>query len=196
MDRTKLRMLHLNCQSINNDSKIIEIENLLRKHKIHIFSLNETFLKPKCEFDIEGFNIYRSDRTNKKGGGAAIGVIKGLVGKPISLEQYQLADNAIGYEITLKNDEKLQIFSIYSSPGSPLNKDLFDHIFLSFKNVVVLGDLNACSKLWFCKSENKKGAELEAVLAKFSLHSLNRHKPTFKRSKNVLDLSICSDSII
>ena len=76
MNKVSLKILHLNTQSLIPDTKKIQIDSLIAKHKPCIISFNETFLKPNLNLEIEGFNIVRSDRTNQRGGGALLGIQK------------------------------------------------------------------------------------------------------------------------
>ncbi|RNA04297.1 RNA-directed DNA polymerase from mobile element jockey-like, partial [Brachionus plicatilis] len=79
-----------------------------------------------------------------------------------------------GFEIQMNNGENLGIFSIYSSPR----------------------DLNAKSTKWSCKNNNSKGMSLENLIEKHNLFILNSNIPTYTSSGNILDLTICSSSMV
>lgn len=96
---------------------------------------------------------------------------------------------------TLKNNEKLNIFSFYFSPTTRINPDVFEFINNNFKNNVLLGDVNAKNTMWHCPKNDPKGEILENLLNEHNLHILNSDGVTYERGKSVLDLSICSNSV-
>ena len=71
-----INVLHLNIRSLR--PKLIELKLCLEEHKIDIFCLNETWLKPEnnIEKHFKTYNIYRNDRLHSRGGGVLIGVKK------------------------------------------------------------------------------------------------------------------------
>ncbi|CAF1019683.1 unnamed protein product, partial [Brachionus calyciflorus] len=50
--------------------------------------------------------------------------------------------------------------------------------------------------MWYCKESNKKGEILEKIIEKFNLFIVNNSSPTYKKSGNILDLSICSSNSV
>ena len=148
-----LTFLHLNIQSITqtkaNYLKSPQLESLISKYIPDIISLNETFLKPKNNFSIEGYNIFRTDRTNTKGGGSALCIKNNIKGSEILMNIDILNDNVTGFLLE-SVDKKIAIFSIYSPPKSKLNPKLFEYIKSNFDHFIILGDLNAKNKSWFC----------------------------------------------
>lgn len=152
-------------------------------------------MKPKNTLEITNFTIFRSDRLNRKGGGAAICIKNSLVGSVIDITKHLIHENGIGFELELKNNNKLAIFSFYISPCTRLNLELFEHLTKKFKNFIIIGDFNAKNSMWHCQSTDPKGEVLENFISEFNLHVLNCPKNTFNRGKSVLDLSICSNYI-
>ncbi|RNA11529.1 AP-like endonuclease reverse transcriptase, partial [Brachionus plicatilis] len=195
MMNNKLKILHLNAQSIVNESKKILLQNLIESTDPDVISINETFLKPKKPLNLLNYNVYRSDRLFRKGGGAAICIKKTLSGNPIDLSNILTHENGIGYELDLKNNKKLAIFSIFCSPCTRINPEIFDHIKNKHINSVIIGDLNAKNSMWHCKSTDPKGEVLENILSELNMHVLNSSKRTYNRGKSVLNLYICSNSI-
>ena len=90
---------------------------------------------------------------------------------------------------------KIAIFSIFITPQEKLNKIFFDFIIKNYKHFIILGDLNAKIKLWHCKTTNPKGILLEQILIYDILFVLNNKTSTFQRSKSIIDLTICSNSL-
>ena len=192
-------MLHLNIQSIrntkNNKSKIIEFESLVKNINPHLISLNETFLKTKDNFDLENFQIIRSDRQHGKGGGSALCIGSNIKGKEIPLHHLLKKDDASGFLMEASESGQIAVFSIYNPPNELINLDLWNFIIKNYKNFIIMGDLNAKSNLWHNKSENKNGKDLEQLILQNNLFVLNCPSPTFKRGNSTIDLTICSNSL-
>ncbi|CAF0704716.1 unnamed protein product [Brachionus calyciflorus] len=192
MNKTKtnfLKFIHINSQSINNQNKRSQVEELITRHEADFVSINETFLSPKNILEFNNYNFIRSDRKDKRGGGVALGIKKSIKGEKIILNEFK---EAAGFLTTLKNEEPLAIFSIYVSPKDRLDENLFDFIQKNYKNFLILGDLNSKSRSWYCKQSNENGKKLENIIDKYNFIVLNNQTPTYRRSQNVLDLSICS----
>ena len=191
----KISLLHLNIQSVNSPEKLLQLDNLIINQKPDFISLNETFLKPHSKFDIEGYQIIRCDREIRKGGGTTLCFKNNLIGNEIILNDILLKEYVSGFLLN-SDSSKIAIFSIYSPPSiDTLNIRLFNYIINNFKKFIILGDLNALSKSWFCKTENAKGRQLNDLINEHSLVIMNNKTPTFRKSKNVLDLTICSKNI-
>ena len=140
MNKVSLKILHLNTQSIIPDTKKIQIDSLISKHKPCIISFNETFLKPNLNFEMEGFNLVRADRTNQRGGGVLLGIQNNIIGEPIPINHLLKDDYAAGFLIKATNNMNIAVFTIYSPPLIPMNKDLFNFIVSNFKYFIITGD--------------------------------------------------------
>ncbi len=120
----KLIIFHLNIRSTKADTKQIQLRNLINKHNLDIISLNETFLKPSNTLTVDGYNIIRSDRQSRTGGGAALCIKSNLTCRELYIDNLIGDDNACGIQIE-SNHQSLAIFTINSPPKVTLNKDLF-----------------------------------------------------------------------
>lgn len=69
-----LKILHWNAQGITNLSTAKQLELLLHQHNIDIVMLNETFCKAHHKLYLNGYTIYRNDRSDAPRGGVAIAV--------------------------------------------------------------------------------------------------------------------------
>ena len=111
-----MNFLHINTQSIApskiNTPKSAQLETLIGKINPDIISINETFLKPKNQFLIDGYQILRNDRVGKKGGGCALCIKNSIPGTSIPMTIKLLQDNALGFEFETLNKTKLAIFTI------------------------------------------------------------------------------------
>ena len=190
-----LTILHLNIHSIVTNEKKIQLNHLINQHSPELISLNETFLKPhKHSLEIDGYLVLRHDRSIRLGGGTALCIRANIKGKPIIFDESIKNEYVVGFLAKTAYGE-IAIFSLYIAPSNePLNTNLLAFI-CKFPKFILTGDLNAKSKLWHCPSDNKRGLELEIVAAKYNLHILNNKKPTFNKSKSIIDLSICSNSM-
>ena len=159
-----------------------------------MISINETFLKPQYDLQINDYTIYRHDRLTHRGGGTALGIKNNIMGKQINFNNTILKEYAVGF-LAKTNQGEIAIISLYIAPSNDnLNIKLFEFL-AKFKKLIIVGDLNAKSKLWYCLNDNKRGLELESVISKLNLSILNNRKPTFTKSNSILDLSICSRSM-
>ncbi|RMZ97363.1 AP-like endonuclease reverse transcriptase [Brachionus plicatilis] len=191
-----LKILHLNIQSINSETKIIQLTNLAKIYKTDIISLNETFLDPNKQLIIPCFNIFCSDRIGRRGGGSAICIRNNIFASQINLTNLLSSENAVGIELQIGQNNNISIFSIYSSPSTKLNETLLNHISLNYKNYIRAGDLNCKNKIWHCQNDNSNGIILENFLSRTNGHIVNCARPTYNRGKSVIDLSITSSSML
>ena len=171
-NNNKLILLHFNIHSILQNTKQIQLRHLINKHSPDIISLNETWLKPDSILFIEGYTIIRSDRENRKGGGAALCIRSNLPHKEIYLKDINNEDYVCGLSIE-SNHQHLAIFTMYSPPQEKLNTLLFNRITSSYKQFIIMGDLNAQNKLWHCKKDNQYGLHLETVINKHNIKITN-----------------------
>ena len=111
------------------------------------------------------------------------------------MDKFQDHSYSVGFLMSAKNNLKIAIFSIYITPQENLKKELFEAITQNHKNFIIVGDLNAKNKQWHCKNTNPKGILLEQITLSNNLHILNNKTPTYGRSKSIIDLSICSNSL-
>ncbi|RNA38671.1 hypothetical protein BpHYR1_008192 [Brachionus plicatilis] len=112
-----------------------------------------------------------------------------VLSSPIKIDNFP---ETVGYKINSKHGNELALFSHYSSPSTELNEKLFEYATNNFKFFIIVGDFNALNSNWFCPKSNKKENVLLSTIEILDLFILNNETPTYKRSKNILDLFICS----
>ena len=64
---------HLNARSLNKN--IVELKKIIENADFDAVSISESWLRsrtPKDRFFINGYNIFRTDRRNKRGGVSAV----------------------------------------------------------------------------------------------------------------------------
>lgn len=69
---SKLNIIQLNCHSVISISRKNQIKLFIQTHNPDILLLSETHLKPHHNLIITGYDIYRTDRIDKAGGGTAV----------------------------------------------------------------------------------------------------------------------------
>ena len=173
MNKAIMKIAHLNIQSINN--KINELKHYLAVNKIAIMSLNETWLSDSSKIYIPNYSIVRKERPNgQHGGGVCI-----LVHKTIRFTQETiLSGDSLEYVlIKIKNqpikNENLTIISYYSPPSTTLSRQFLTDAFSSFKNLLVLGDLNAHHSSWYSSRNNTSGNSLDDLFSSLNCVNIN-----------------------
>ena len=75
MQRSKLRIAHLNVRSIKNRNHLIQVRELMKDSNYDILAISESWLNStvtNAEVEIEGFKLTRLDRLEKTGGGVCV----------------------------------------------------------------------------------------------------------------------------
>ncbi len=80
-------------------------------------------------------------------------------------------------------------------PNEKINTELLTSIIKNNKNTIILGDFNAKHELWYCKSTDSKGKDLEQLINTHDLVIQNNSTLTFIYSDNILDLTLSSKEI-
>ena len=200
MNNSRLKIAHINLQSINN--KLDELKHFLATNNIGIMSINETWLTEKSTIKILNYSIVRKDRpAGKHGGGVCI-----LIHKSIRFNQ-EFIESGKELEYVLikiknlpKKNESLRIISYYSPPGLTISNQFLNKAFASYKNLIVLGDLNAHHPSWHSSSKNQSGIRLDELLGKLDCTNLNYDFPTYQPLHRpdyfaILDFVIHSDTL-
>lgn len=159
----KLSIIQLNCISVVLNSKQIQIKLFIQKYNPDILLLSETFLKPKHSFLINGYDIYRTDRIDKKGGGTAV-LIKSCIKHQVINPPLTESMESTIIKITCNNKSYI-IASIYAPKQNLTEVDL-KKIFNLGNQVIIAGDFNGKHKKWKCNRNNKNGTTVWDFIAK------------------------------
>ena len=103
-----------NCQGISPKYK--ELELYLKENNFDIVALNETFLTKKIDFEIQGYDTIKNDRSTGVRGGAAFLVKHGLViNKEYCDTDFNIITDseALVIDIDLSNNQNLILATIY-----------------------------------------------------------------------------------
>lgn len=201
---THLKICQWNARSIL--PKHGELQNFLHQHSPDVVCLQETWLNPKINFSLPGYNIIREDRMDKTFGGVLIAIKKNIEFTIISDLRIpnQLEWTAIQIE---QDNQPLVIFNIYRPPSRFIDlngwKQFFNVALSLGKEFLVCGDFNAQNKLWGSTIQhNESGSIIETLLSDLDIDILNTGQATRKLINrpshliSVPDLSICSKNLI
>ena len=161
-----------NCQGHRPKRK--ELQNYLRENQTDI-ALNETFLKPKFNFHLPGYDIYKNDRLIGTKGGVAILVEKGIIANQEWKNEHfnVITDSeALAIKTELQNGKKVILATIYCPNGNPSLR-LFRIINALSNQVIFLGDFNSKHKQFGCVKPNKSDQTLVNIAKDLKLFSVN-----------------------
>jgi hypothetical protein len=137
--------------------------------------------------------MIRQDRKSK-GGGVAFMInkrIKFRLLKSKATFDYEY----IAIEINSAN-ENITLLNSYVHPKSKSDFKFIDKILnLSSNKVIWVGDLNATNISWYCQSTSLRGKSLENICSEKDFLILNSDIPTSRKSTNIIDMIICSDTL-
>lgn len=172
-----------------------EFKQLLLQNDFDIACVQETHLRPGLNYNLTGYKVMRRDRDKNVGGGVAI-IIKNY----ITILQVKTFpnDEAIQIDIKIKNNKKLSIINIYNPPGHALQQEFLNEIFADQHSTLVLGDFNAHSEMWYCKTHNTEGVRLADASEKFGYVLLNKKVNTRDNPighDSLLDLSFATPQL-
>ena len=148
--------IHLNVRGLfgkkdNLKDLIAEIEGDDESNVIHSIGICETLLShniPTENIGISNYEIIRSDRKTKKGGGVAILIKKNLNYKQIEVESIDNIFETVALEVKINSKEKILLLEIYRAPNT--NTENFINYFSSlikrmsqkYKRILVGSDTN------------------------------------------------------
>ena len=142
-----LIIAHLNARSLNKN--IVELREIIENANFDVICISETWLKrntPKDRFTINGYNIFRSDRRNKRGGGVCCYVRDEYIAKKIKIPNVPASPEFMFVEISLLH-QKLAIGTFYKAPKIPAKvfhdaHDSLVYIFNRYEEPILTGDFN------------------------------------------------------
>ena len=176
---TFFKIMHINIRGIR--SKKVELENYLNEEKPDIVSINESFLKPKFNFEINGYNILRKDRIHGIHGGVTILIKDQIIYKEIKINLINKTENEyLVIEAFLPNNKNLQktiIASIYCPKGKT-SKELIDKITKIDNDVLIMGDFNGKHKSFGSTKTDSAGKKLIKIIEENNLFVINDDSPT------------------
>ena len=145
--QNKFTIGHLNSRSLNKN--FIELKHVLDNTEFDAFAVSETWLTkntPKSRYILNNFNIFRSDRLNKRGGGLCIYVRNNYTCKKILMPKSTDLAEMLWVEVSTKK-AKIAVGVFYKPPKIPhaCFEKVFDnllYIYTKYQNTILLGDFN------------------------------------------------------
>ena len=171
------------------------------ENQIDILALNETFLKPKFNFHLPSYDIYKNERFVGTKGGVAILVKKGIIANQEWKNEHfnVITDNeALAIETELQNGDKVVLATIYC-PNGNRSLRLFRTINALSKQVIFLGNFNSNHKQYGCAKPNKSGQAFVNIAKDLKLFYINQLGPNkhtredpVHGTSDILDMALLS----
>mgnify|MGYP001553615755 CR=1 FL=1 len=176
-----------------------ELRSLAHKHKPKVFCLQEIFVRETDKCGMRGYQSYHVSSysaDDRPIGGAAI-----LVENSVSHRRIVLNTTLQAVAVRVSLIRTITICSIYLPPRYNFTYDELANLIRQIPSpFLILGDFNAHSPAWGCRSTNQAGGIIEDLMDKLDLCLLNDDQPTFLHPGNgaltAIDLSLCSPSLM
>ena len=182
---------HINTRSLNKNHT--ELKQVLDQTHFDAFSCSETWLTkntPKDRFMMNDFNIIRTDRKNKRGGGVCLFLGKQYKFKEIKIPNICEMPEMLWVEVSVGKC-KIAIGTLYKPPKIPCVafREAYDsliHIYSKYEHTILAGDFNV-NMLNSNSYESKVLAD--SIIEPFSLKQMVT-SPTriTDKSKTLIDL--------
>jgi hypothetical protein len=164
-------VVHWNANSIAHKH---ELQKCLYDNKIDIFCLQETFLKPRHQYNLTGYTVERKDRLQGNKGGVALGIKNGI---HYVVNDIKTSLEAICVTIYFKN-KVIDVTSIYIPPDLKISREDLSP-FLKNINALILGDFNAHHGKWGSYHNNFNGKTIASFLESCNAYVLKNGQPTY-----------------
>lgn len=173
--QSNVTILNWNANSITN--KKTEFIHFLHHYEVDIACITETHLSNCNKLFIPNYKIYRSDRTNSKGGGVLIAI------NSIHTHHQEILPDTPGLEtiavsITINNNS-LKVIAAYKPPTFKLINTNLQNLFNPNDKVLLLGDLNSKHVNWGCQCNNQDGKILAQLVNNTNIKILSPSEPTY-----------------
>lgn len=187
-------ILQWNARSLSANGQEFKkyVESL--KEKPNIICVQETWLVPRLDFLIKGYNSLRRDREVGKGGGVVIFIQRGIQYKEIK------KGNELEYiAIEVRSSEDKMIIINYYNPCRQVEVKQLEDIWKDLTGRIIwCGDFNAHSTLWGEK-DDVNGNVIEEFMEEKELVCLNDGSGTridvARGTESVIDLTIVTKNI-
>ena len=165
--QNRIKLFHLNIQSIKNRNHLIQIRELVSDNKVDvILAISETWLNSSilnAEVEIQGYRIHRLDLKYKRGGGVCIYVRNNLKSNVLKDLSYisDLGLHQLWVQIQLNKNKSIIVCVTCKRPNCPVTcmkfKSMFIEAFMMQPQIVIMGDLN-------CNLLNNSSVEAKVLL--------------------------------
>lgn len=182
-------------------TKYRELKQFIASQKYDVICVQETFMKPTdvATWDINGYTAARQDRPLPSRGGGLVTYIKNCLRYLVLDCPKEIECQAIRLEIVTGH---MTVVNVYLPPGEngvfgTEAANAFDRL-LEYDKAVIVGDLNARSRLWLSPTTDARGKMLENIIADRDYVALNTGQPTrLSPNGNMshIDVSLASNDL-
>lgn len=196
----------LNCHSMATVDRMARVEKLLMDEGLQVCLLQETFLKRKHTFEMENYELVRTDRGGNCGG-TAIAIKKGIDYRILPVKNFISLRHLEVTVVTVNvgSGNTLYLISWYNSSQSRRIGDdvrrLMELLVLDDRrsHYIFGGDLNANHASWGALRTSERGTELfnlvEELRPRYGSMLFASKEPSRCSSGSYLDLFIVGDSV-
>jgi hypothetical protein len=196
-----LSVIHFNARSLRKNFDKIEKYIFELDHLFDVIAISETWLDTRFdpnEFQLKGYEMYREDRTCKRGGGVAIYIKDHLKCKVLS-EFCKTVDEifeCFTVEICIEKAKNIIISCFYRAPDSSLekfNECIETHLckLPSSKTIYVCGDFNI--DLLKGGSHNKTGHFIDTMFNAGMFPLINKPTHIGESAATLIDIIFTND---
>ncbi len=144
--KNQLKIVHINAQSLLNDSKKEEFIDIFGNSGIDVIIVSETWLKDDVQVTLPGYNSYYRHRSHTKvGGGVAVFIKSSYVSRVVATSQGEVNRPEFILIDVLVGSEKILVAGIYRPPKigylELFKEEIYKHT-VNYKYTFVGGDIN------------------------------------------------------
>ena len=199
--RNNVTVAHLNVRSLKCRDHFIQVKQTVLENKFDILTISESWLDncvTNLELEIPGYDLYRVDRQDKKGGGVCVYILQSYKTEVLwDISGISVAGfHQLWIKIQVRNLRSLVICTAYRPPDVPVrcfDTDLtpsFIAASLHNKTIYILGDLN-------CNLLNPENPDSRALLDFCRLYNLSQMVKTPTRvtpsTETLIDVILSSN---
>ena len=123
--QNRIKLFHLNIQSIKNRNHLIQIRELVYDKKVDVLAISQTWLNStisNAEVEIQGYKIHRLDRKRKRGGGVCIYIRNNLKSKLLNDLSYISYSglHQLRVQVQLNKNKFIIVCVKYKPPNCPV----------------------------------------------------------------------------
>lgn len=190
-------LLQWNCRGLK--ANLADLDILIQNFTPAVISLQETLQSDQNLINLRNYAHYYKNNIKsdgRPGGGVSIFIKKCIPHSEVTLTTSLQATAAI-----VSLHRPITICSVYLPPSNNIDANELNTLLQQLPSpVLLLGDFNAHSPLWGCRSLDSRGKSCEEFINNHNLCLLNSKLPTYHHpatgSRTSIDLSICDPTLM
>lgn len=144
--KSKLKVVHINAQSLNNSGHYCEFTDAFSNSEIDIIAVSETFFQENSRTELPNYKIFNINRVGRSGGGVALYVKHNLKASLLSKSNGESGEpEYVIIEVKFGN-ETLLVSCVYRPPKIGYLETFLDEMYYllpNFNYSIICGDFNA-----------------------------------------------------